>query len=58
MRRAIEIVAEYKADGQPPLAEFLARRGRLEWDSENLKANNVPGVNDFTHIEYRKGWTL
>ena len=34
VRRAIEIVAEYEADGQPPLAEFLARRGRLEWDSE------------------------
>jgi len=34
VHRAIEIVAEYEADGQPTLAEFLARRGRLEWESE------------------------
>jgi hypothetical protein len=33
-RRAIEIVAEYAADGQPPLGEFLAHRGPLDWDTE------------------------
>jgi hypothetical protein len=33
-RRAIEIVAEYEADGQPPLGEFLARRGALAWETE------------------------
>ncbi len=33
-RRAIEIVAEYEADGQPPLGEFLARRGPLAWETE------------------------
>jgi predicted dehydrogenase len=31
---------------------------RLVWDSENLKVTNVPELNEFTHIEYRKGWTL
>ncbi len=31
---------------------------RLEWDSENLKVKNVPEINQYTHIEYRKGWTL
>ena len=31
---------------------------RLEWDSENLKVKNAPDVNQYTHIEYRKGWTL
>ena len=33
-RRAIEIVAEYEAAGQPPLGEFLARRGPLAWETE------------------------
>ncbi len=31
---------------------------RLEWDAENLKIRNAPELNPFTHIEYRKGWTL
>jgi predicted dehydrogenase len=31
---------------------------RLEWDSENLKVSNLPELNEFTHIEYRQGWTL
>jgi hypothetical protein len=31
---------------------------RLEWDSENLKVKNAPEINQYTHIEYRKGWTL
>ena len=33
-RRAIEIVAEYEAAGQPTLGEFLARRGPLAWETE------------------------
>lgn len=33
-RRAIKIVAEYEAAGQPPLGEFLARRGPLAWETE------------------------
>jgi predicted dehydrogenase len=31
---------------------------RLEWDSENLRVKNAAEVNQYTHIEYRKGWTL
>ncbi|MSR59228.1 MAG: Gfo/Idh/MocA family oxidoreductase [Planctomycetaceae bacterium] len=31
---------------------------RLEWDSENLKVKNVPDINQYVHIDYRKGWTL
>lgn len=31
---------------------------RLDWDSENLKVKNAPELNQYTHIEYRKGWTL
>jgi hypothetical protein len=30
----------------------------LEWDSDNLKVKNAPELNQFTHTEYRKGWTL
>ncbi len=31
---------------------------RLEWDSANLKVKNAPELNQYVHIEYRKGWTL
>ncbi len=31
---------------------------RLEWDSENIKVKNAPELNQYVHIEYRKGWTL
>jgi hypothetical protein len=31
---------------------------RLEWDSENLKVKNAPELNQYVHIEYRKGWAL
>jgi predicted dehydrogenase len=31
---------------------------RLEWDSERQKVTNAPELNQFVHIEYRKGWTL
>jgi len=31
---------------------------RLEWDSANLKVKNAPELNQFLHVEYRKGWTL
>jgi hypothetical protein len=31
---------------------------KLLWDSENLKVTNLPELNEFTHIEYRQGWTL
>jgi predicted dehydrogenase len=31
---------------------------RLEWDSDKLKVKNAPELNQFTHTEYRKGWTL
>lgn len=31
---------------------------RLLWDSENLKVTNSPELNEFTHTEYRQGWTL
>ena len=31
---------------------------RLEWDSPNMKFKNAPELDPFTHIEYRKGWSL
>jgi predicted dehydrogenase len=31
---------------------------RLLWDSENLKVTNLPELNEYTHTEYRQGWTL
>jgi predicted dehydrogenase len=31
---------------------------RLEWDSQNLKVKNLPELNPYIHIEYRKGWIL
>jgi hypothetical protein len=31
---------------------------RIEWDSEHQKVTNAPELNQYTHIEYRKGWTL
>ena len=43
------------------LAGVLALRApgrRLEWDSANLKVKNAPELNQYVHIEYRKGWTL
>ncbi|HEX9698908.1 MAG TPA: hypothetical protein VGD06_05555 [Acidobacteriota bacterium] len=33
VRRSVAVVAEYEADGRPPLGDYLARRGPLEWDS-------------------------
>ena len=33
VRRAIEIVAGYEAEGMPPLADFLATGGPTAWDS-------------------------
>ena len=43
------------------LAGVLALRApgqRLEWDSANLKVRNAPGLDQYVHVEYRKGWTL
>ena len=48
VRRAIEIVAEYEADGQPPLAEYLGRMGQLEWESAVV--SNFYGTMDVTCI--------
>src|SRR5262249_25547848 len=31
---------------------------RLEWDGDKLRVKNAPELNQFTHTEYRKGWTL
>ena len=31
---------------------------RLAWNSAEMKFTNAPELNPFTHIEYRKGWTL
>src|SRR4029077_10411032 len=31
---------------------------RLEWDSESMKVKNAPELNQYTHIEYRKGYSL
>jgi hypothetical protein len=31
---------------------------RLLWNSADLKFTNAPELNQYTHIEYRKGWTL
>jgi predicted dehydrogenase len=43
------------------LAGVLALRApgrRLEWDSVNLKVKNAPELDQYVHVEYRKGWTL
>jgi predicted dehydrogenase len=43
------------------LAGVLALRApgkRLEWDSANLKVTNAPELDQYVHVEYRKGWTL
>ena len=45
-RRAVEIIGEYQADGQPPLAEFLGRRGQVACDSEVV--SNFYGTMDVT----------
>ena len=34
VRRAVEVVAEYQAEGQPTLADFLARQGRVDCGAE------------------------
>ena len=31
---------------------------RIEWDAKNLKSTNMPEVNQFTHREYREGWSI
>jgi predicted dehydrogenase len=31
---------------------------RLEWDHEHQKVSNAPELDQFIHIEYRKGWSL
>lgn len=31
---------------------------RLEWDSANQKVKNAPELNQYVHVEYRKGWML
>ncbi len=33
-----------------------APRRRLEWDGASLKVKNAPDLNQYVHIEYRKGW--
>ena len=43
------------------LAGVLALRApgrRLEWDSVNRKVKNAPDLDQFVHVEYRKGWSL
>ncbi|MEX2113312.1 MAG: Gfo/Idh/MocA family oxidoreductase [Pirellulales bacterium] len=43
------------------LAGVLALRApgkRLAWDSANLKVKNAPELDQYVHVEYRKGWTL
>jgi hypothetical protein len=48
-----------------PLAEAVllgnvaVRTGkRIEWDTVNLKATNVPEAERYIRREYRKGWEL
>jgi predicted dehydrogenase len=69
-----EWLAACKGDGQAvcnfdyagPLTEIVllgvlslrAPGTRLEWDGPNLRVNNLPELNNHTHVEYRKGWTL
>lgn len=31
---------------------------RLDWDHTVQKVTNAPDLNQYTHVEYRKGWTL
>jgi predicted dehydrogenase len=57
-------VASYAYSG--PMTEIVllgvlslrAPGTRLEWDSENMKVKNAPELNQYTHIEYRKGYSL
>ncbi len=57
-------VASYSYSG--PMTEIVllgvlslrAPGTRLEWDSENMKIKNALELNQFTHIEYRKGYSL
>ena len=51
----------YVIDAEERLLGVLSLRSpgtRLEWDSENLKVKNAPELNQYTHIEYRKGYSL
>ncbi len=40
------------------LAMRSAEGSRIEWDARNLKSTNMPEVNQFTHREYREGWSI
>jgi predicted dehydrogenase len=40
-----------------PLREALTR-GRLLWDSANLRVTNLEEANQFVRREYRQGWTI
>jgi len=45
-RRAVDIVGEYRAEGQPPLAEFLGERGPVACSSAVV--SNFYGTMDVT----------
>jgi hypothetical protein len=41
------------------LGNVAIRAGkRINWDSEQLRARNLPEADQFIRREYRKGWTL
>jgi len=41
------------------LGNVAIRAGkRIDWDSANLRARDLPAANQYIHREYRKGWTL
>jgi len=46
VRRAVGIVVEYEADGQPSLAEYLGRQGLVDCDAEVV--SNFYGTMDVT----------
>ena len=46
VRRAVEIVVEYQADGQPTLAQFLGRNGLVDCDAAVV--SNFFGTMDVT----------
>jgi hypothetical protein len=31
---------------------------RIEWDSKNMKATNLPEADEFIKPEFREGWSL
>ena len=51
-----EAMAKTKACGMKYIEVFPDQK--IEWDGPNMKATNLPEVNQFLRRKYREGWTL